>query len=131
MEETRRIKKDDLKPGGSKISEGGTKVIHLINDGVDDKFSFVAVVRDLQGDTHSAEIWNRLNRGERKEIDISQYSVKIVRVSIMWRDVNGIGRYTCTKQCENGKFFLSISSWWIASTETVEENLIYGSEAFT
>jgi hypothetical protein len=47
----------------------------------------------LNGATFFVGLADHLSKGERKAVDISSVGTKITRVTLMWGDRNGIGRY--------------------------------------
>ncbi len=119
-----------LEQAYNSFHDGGTKKISLLNDGADDKFSITLAATGINGESFLVEIADRLNKDERKVIDVSGAAVKVTHAAVMWRDRNGIGRFTCAAESQSGKFFLSLTCWWLRVDDTVEENLVYGSESF-
>lgn len=113
-------------------SQDSTKLVTVKNNGADDKFSVAISCATEGGGYYIAHVADSLQRGEKKEIDISGLGLKITRATIFWRDRNGIGRYTCAKQAQPDSFFLSLLGWWVAvpSDETVEEHFLSGTEVF-
>jgi hypothetical protein len=114
------------------LHDGGTREISVANNGADDKFSIVLAATVINGTTYFVNIGN-LSRDEKIVVDLRRSEMKITRAQVMWRDINGVGRYTCAVQSQDDKFFLSLLCWWIRAENdgTVEENFLSGSEQYS
>ena len=110
-----------------------TNYINIANDGADPKHGIEISIYDKVGLIGHFGLEGDFPVGTRKKYNLSTLGKQVNRIDLMFRGNDGIGRYLQHLDASSGKYFSSITCWWVTDPSvdtTIEQSFFSGTEAF-